>query len=442
MHRIKISGIILMVVLSACSKEQSFDIYSPGGDIHVRVITGTEGIFYSAEKGGKQVLLDSKLGLMFKNMEPLDRNFRVLSVADTAYSQTWEQPWGERRFIEENYRQLRLKLEEIKSPRRKMDLVFRVFNDGFGFRYEIPEQDGVDSIIISEEETEFRLPYVCKAWWIPAYKEKYYESLYRNTAISEMDTACVPVTIEINDSLYIAIHEADLTDYAAMNLFPGDTSTLVCDLTPWSTGEKVRTDAPMQSPWRTVIIAEKPGDLITSYLVLNLNGPPQITDCSWIKPGKYIGIWWGMHMNKFTWSQGPKHGATTENAIRYIDFAANNNFDGVLIEGWNYGWDNDWTKEGDKFSFTEPYPDFDIVAITRHAASRNVAIIGHHETGGATINYENQLDSSFSFYKKHGISIVKTGYVSPLLDNKEYHSSQYGVRHYRKVIETAARRGS
>jgi alpha-glucosidase len=195
----------------------------------------------------------------------------------------------------------------------------------------------------------------------------------------------------------------------------------------------------MITPWRTILIADKPGDLITSSIMLNLNEPSKIDDTSWIKPGKYVGIWWGMHQEKYTWAQGPKHGATTENAIRYIDFAAENNFDGVLIEGWNYGWDDDWTVNGHLFSFTRPYPDFDIKKTIEYAARKNVKLIGHHETGGATLNYENQLDSAFNFYRKMGVDVVKTGYVSSLLDGKERHSSQYGVQHYRKVIETAAK---
>jgi alpha-glucosidase len=254
-----------------------------------------------------------------------------------------------------------------------------------------------------------------------------------------MDTVCTPITIELGDSLFLTIQEANLTDYAAMNLYCVDTTTLTCDLTPWSTGEKVRTKTPMQSPWRIILLADKPGDLLTSYLVLNLNEPSKIDNTSWIKPGKYIGIWWGMHMGKYTWSQGPKHGATTKNALLYIDFAAENHFDGVLIEGWNYGWDGDWTVNGQLFSFVKPYPDFDMKKITDYAASKNIKIIGHNETGGATINYENQLDSAFKFYQHVGVSAVKTGYVSRYLDGKEYHSSQYGVQHFRKVIETAAK---
>lgn len=198
-------------------------------------------------------------------------------------------------------------------------------------------------------------------------------------------------------------------------------------------------NAPGVTPWRTMIIADNAGDLLLSRLMLNLNESCKIEDTSWIKTGRYIGIWWGMHTEDYTWHMGSKHGATTANTKRHIDFAAEHGFSGVLVEGWNQGWEYDWTREGYKFSFTRPYADFDLQEVTRYAAERNVELIGHHETGGSTRNYENQLDSAFALYKQYGVHVVKTGYVSPRLDGKERNSSQYGVRHYRKVIETAAR---
>lgn len=210
-------------------------------------------------------------------------------------------------------------------------------------------------------------------------------------------------------------------------------------LTPWHNGVKVYASTPFVSPWRILIVASRPGDLITSRLMLNLNEPCKISNTSWIKPGKYIGIWWGMHMNDYTWAQGPKHGATTANTKRYIDFAAKHGFNSVLVEGWNRGWDGNWTVEGDQFSFTRSSPDYDLEGLQRYALSKGVSLIAHNETGGAATNYENQLDSAFSLYHRLGIHCIKTGYVNPLLDNKELQHSQYGIRHYRKVIETAAK---
>ena len=290
-----------------------------------------------------------------------------------------------------------------------------------------------------DEITEFKLPTIDMAWWTAIYSEEYYEAITKFTPVNQMDTVCLPLTIETQSGKYLAIHEANLTDYAAMNLYCADSTTLTCDLTPWKTGEKVFVNAPFVTPWRMVIVADKPGDLITSYIELNLNEPCKIDDLSWIEPGKYVGIWWGMHMQKYTWHMGPKHGATTENTKKYIDFAAKHGFKGVLVEGWNEGWENDWTKEGDLFNFTKPYPDFDIKYLTDYANEKGVRLIGHHETGGATQNYEAQMEEAFAMYNKLGIRSVKTGYVGSRLDGMERHSSQYGIRHFRKVIETAAK---
>jgi alpha-glucosidase len=213
----------------------------------------------------------------------------------------------------------------------------------------------------------------------------------------------------------------------------------VSELVPWSNGIKVYAKTPFVSPWRTLIIGEKPGDLITSTIMLNLNEPCRLADISWIQPTKYIGIWWGMHLNKYTWAQGPKHGASTKNVMKYIDFASENGFGSVLVEGWNEGWDGNWSEDGTKFSFTNSYPDFDIGKITSYAVMKNVRLTGHHETGGAVANYENQMEDAFELYDKYGVNTVKTGYVNKYLDGREWHDGQFGVRHYRKVLETAAK---
>lgn len=235
-----------------------------------------------------------------------------------------------------------------------------------------------------------------------------------------------------------------------MTLMPQKDGTLKIDLVPWSDGVKVKGSTPLRTPWRTIQIAENPGDLITCYLILNLNEPNRLEDVSWVKPGKYIGIWWGLHLGKYTWGPGPKHGATTENAKRYIDFAAKYDIPMVLIEGWNEGWESDWVEHGERFKFTTPYEDFDIQEVTSYAAKKGVKIIGHHETGSAVKNYEEQIEAAFQFYKKLGIDAVKTGYAGhdPAIkrfDDQgnviglEWHHGQYMVNHYRKVIETAAR---
>ncbi|MFA9391703.1 MAG: glycoside hydrolase family 97 protein [Prolixibacteraceae bacterium] len=432
---------LLLFVAFGCSTvgEKSYAVSSPNGKINVSISTPNGQLVYRVNDADETILNESKLGLRFKKHSSLGEKVEVLDAISATFNETWEQPWGEKRLIENRYEELCLNLKESSGEGKLFSVRIKVYNDGFGFRYEVPEQKGVDSLVIMDEITEFNLPSVDMAWWTPIYSEDYYESITRHTPVNQMDTVNCPLTIETKSGKFLAIQDANLTDYAAMNIYCKDSSTLSVDLTPWSTGEKVFTKTPFVSPWRMMIIAEKPGDLITSYLELNLNDPCKIDDTSWIEPGRYIGIWWGMHMEKYTWHMGPKHGATTQNTKRYIDFAAKHGFSGVLVEGWNTGWENEWTHEGYKFSFTKPYPDFDIEKVTAYAASKGVRLIGHHETGGATKNYEAQMEDAFKLYESLGVRCVKTGYVGHLLDSIERHSSQYGVRHFRKVIETAAK---
>lgn len=436
--------IVFLLLIHSCN-EQPKDamVKSPDGAIVVESIIENGKIYYSVTRNNHPIIGKSLLGFVLDSGD-FSEGFKVEDVSHSSFKETWEQHWGEELYVENAYNQMIVTLVEEEGLRRRFSIIFRVFDDGLGFRYEFPEQENLKEFIILDELTEFSLEEDHTTWSFPAYSTEFYEGLYEESLVSELDTVVTPLTMKSKGGLYLSIHEANLTDYASMNLAPikqKSEITLKSELTPWSTGEKVFMKAPSVTPWRTLIIADKPGDLMLSRLMLNLNEPCRLEDISWIKPGKYIGIWWGMHMEKYTWAPGPKHGATTENAMRYIDFAAKYGFSGVLVEGWNFGWENDWTKEGDKFSFTQSYPDFDMDKVANYAKSKNVKVIGHHETGGSTINYESQLDSAYAFYKKYGVDVVKTGYVSPLLDQKERHSSQYGVRHYRKVIETAAKYG-
>ena len=364
-------------------------------------------------------------------------HFVIKGTERSSLDETWEQPWGESRYVRNHYNELKVLLQEV-AGKRKLNVIFRLFNDGIGYRYEFPQQESMDSLVIMSEATEFKMPRIHKAWWIPA-SDPYYECIATFSPINELDTVRTPLTMETAEGKYLAIHEANLTDYPKMNLTVKDSTTLCASLVPWSNGVAAYIKAPFVTPWRTVVIADKPGDLVTSYLMLNLNEPSKIKDTSWIKPGKYIGIWWEMHLGKGTWYYGPKHSATTANTKKYIDFASENGISGVLVEGWNVGWEGNWMKHGDSLDFTKPYPDFDIKAITDYAREKGVELIGHHETAAATRNYENQLDKAFAFYQQYGVHVVKTGYVNRLMDFKEAHDGQYGVRHYRKVIETAAK---
>lgn len=441
--------VITSILLTSCNNTRNLQESMTSPDGLLSLTTGVKDgkPFYTLAQGEQTLVHPSFLGMTLKG-NSLKDNFQIKNVRRNHMDETWEQPWGEEIEVRNHYNELILELEEKGGMKRQMNLEFRLFNDGLGFRYVFPKQKNFKEFVILDENTEYALPWDAKAWSIPTNGTQYYEALYTAEPLSQKDTVSTPVTLEVNDSLYITLHEANLTDYASLNLTPQKENnhteavvTLCSALTPWSTGEKVFASAPFVSPWRTIIVGKKPGDLLLSRLMLNLNEPCQIKDTSWIEPGRYIGIWWGMHKLEYTWHQGPKHGATTENTMRYIDFAAKHGFKGVLVEGWNWGWDGDWTKDGDKFDFCKPYPDYDLEKLANYARKKGVRIIGHNETGGAATNYENQLDSAFALYKKLGINAVKTGYVNVLLDNNELQHSQYGIRHYRKVIEKAAQYG-
>lgn len=416
-------------------------VTSPDGRLSLEVAVRDGRVGYTLDRDGKPLLDFSTLGFELKDAPALRDGLEICDTKTSSFDETWEQVWGEEHFVRNHYNELTVSLREQQAPNRRFDVVFRLFDDGMGFRCEFPEQPDLGEFVIMDEQTEFRFPKDHMAWWMPT-REPYYESIARHTPLSKMDTVNTPLTIECADGTFLALHEASLTDYAKMSLYPADEgTTLRSYLTPWSNGVKVYARTPFRTPWRTMIVGDTPGDLVTSRLMLNLNEPSKIEDTSWIHPMKYIGIWWSMHLFQETWSQGPHHGATTENMMRYIDFAAANGIEGVLAEGWNVGWDGEWTKNTDKIRFSEPYPDFDIARIADYAARKGVRLIGHHETGANTKNYEAQMEEAFAFCRRYGIRAVKTGYVNVLMDGKELHDSQYGVRHYRKVIETAARYG-
>jgi alpha-glucosidase len=444
------------VAASPASKEKNqalvggeLRVCSPDGRIEV-VFLLDEGVpRYAVSFGGRQVIRPSRLGFGFKGTGPLDRDLRIAASRHASFDETWIQPWGEAKEIRDHHNELCVDLWENSGARRRMRLVFRVFDDGLGLCYLLPEQTHLSELEISDERTEFALAGDHQAWWIPAYGKQRYEYLYRRSPISELGVVHTPLTMETEDGLFLSIHEAALTDYASMTLALSGDTTLKSDLIPWSDGIKVRGSTPLKTPWRTIQIAESPGELITSYLALNLNEPNRLGDVSWVHPGKYVGIWWAMHIRKSTFAPGPRHGATTENAKRHIDFAAEHGFAGVLVEGWNLGWEV-FCQEMGSFSFIEPYEDFDLEEVAAYARARGVMLIGHHETGGDVAEYEQQMESSFRLYQGLGVDTVKTGYASNDPGIKRYddsgepagvewHHGQHMVRHYRRVVETAAR---
>ena len=399
--------------------------------------------YYQVTRDDKSIINLSKMGFLLKGGDPLNQNFRIEKVKKSSFNENWAQVWGEQKNIRNHYNELRIQLLEKSEKPRKLNITFRMFDDGLGFRYEFPGQKHLNEFQIMDEITEFALAADNQVWWIPVYKYHRYEYLFQESPASQIDTVHTPLTMKTPDGLFLSIHEANLTDYAAMTLLRSDNYVLKCDLVPWSDGVKVKTTTPAKTPWRTIQIAESAGDLITSYLILNLNEANKIEDVSWIKPAKYVGIWWGMHLDVYSWGSGPKHGATTAKAKKYIDFAAKNGFYGVLIEGWNVDWDGVWWENGEIFNFTQPHPDYNIEEVSRYAADKGVKIIGHHETGAHIGNYEKQLEEAFKYFKKYGIDAIKTGYVGEDVistqGTKEWHHGQYMVRHYRKVVELAAK---
>ncbi len=411
-------------------------VTSPDGRIRVEVAIGDgRTLFYSVSRDGQPIIEPSRLGLEIKDLPDMADGFTIDKASTASKAETWHPVWGEESAIYNNYRELRLSLSQKKlAPERKIAVVFRVFDDGIGFRYEFPRQAKLGDFTITDELTEFAFTGRHTTWSLPVEGIRFYEGLFRKLPIDSVGWASTPVTIRTDSGLHMALHEANLTDYAAMNVkaTPG-SNTLRAALTPWSTGDKVYVTDVRVTPWRTLIIADNAGDMMLSRLMLNLNEPCALTDTSWIKPQRYIGVWWAYHMKKNTWEDGPAHGATTENVKRHIDFAACNNFNGVLVEGWNPDW-RTWD-----FSYTQSYPDFDLPELARYAKSKGVSLIGHHETGGRIRNYEEQMEQGMALYEQNGMHFVKTGYVGDLLDDRERHSSQFGVRHYRKVIEAAAR---
>jgi alpha-glucosidase len=424
-------------------------VRSPDGAVEVELKLVDGEPVYLVRRFGQEVIRPSRLGFLLSDAAPLTQNFEIVSETRDSVDGTWTQPWGEKKETRCAYNELRVLLRQRDEQARSLAVVFRVFDDGVGFRYEIPEQANLQQVLIADELTEFAFADDASAWWIPAFEENRDEYIYKNSPVSSLRKVHTPVTFQTRDDVYLSIHEAALVDYSCMALANVGDRTLKAELYPWSDGVKVRGKTPLVTPWRTIQIVDTPGELITSSLNLNLNEPCKLDDVSWIRPGKYVGVWWEMHIGRSTWGSGEKHGANTANVKRYIDFAEKYGFDGVLVEGWNEGWDGDWQANGKQFNFTRPYPDFDIDELCRYAKTKDVHLIGHHETACGIGNYESQLDDAMAFYERLGVPLVKSGYVGygrgiERLDAKgqkqyEWHFGQFMVRHHQHVIESAAR---
>ncbi|MDB4870565.1 MAG: hypothetical protein JWL97_1569 [Gemmatimonadales bacterium] len=438
------AALLMTPTVTAAIAQDTLSVASPDGRNKVGVRVNEGKLYYTLSRDSRPLLLPSMLGFEFRGGPTLRDGLRITGSSRATFDQTWTQPWGEVSHIRDHHNELRVSVAETAAPGRKFDFVVRAFNDGIGFRYELPAQPALGDFVISDELTQFNLADDSKAWWIPSNRPRLdrSEMLYSSSPVSVIDSVQTPLTMQTRDGrTFMVIHEANLVDYARMNIAGPrmDSRLLHVALAPWQNGDKVRGHTPFVTPWRTIQLADKATDLSPAVLGLNLNPPNVLGDVSWVKPMKYVGIWWGMHINTMTWSSGPKHGATTENTKRYIDFAAANGIGGVLVEGWNTGWDGDWIKNANAFSFTEAYPDYDLPGLARYAQSKGVKLIVHNETSGGIVNYEKQMDAAFALYHSLGLDAIKSGYVTDTTPEGNSHHSQFMVRHYRKVLETAAK---
>lgn len=424
-------------------------VESPGHVLAAELQLDEGRLSYRVTRFGVPVINPSRMGFLLRGGK-LERDLALTTQASRSVDETWEQPWGESRFVRNHYNELRARFTETIGLKRAIDVVFRIYDDGVGFRYEFPDQPQLKDVIIDDELTEFVVAAPSTAWWIPAGEWNRYEYLYNKTPLNEVGQAHTPITVRTDNDLYIAFHEAALVDYASMWLRRVEGQRFRAQLSPASEGWKVHRTAPFNTPWRTLQIADTAGGLYESNLILNLNEPNKLGDVSWFKPSKYIGIWWSMHLDQATWATGKRHGATTAETKRYIDFAAKNGFRGVLVEGWNPGWDGQWFGNGWNFDFTRATPDFDIEALSAYAKRKGVHLVGHHETGCAVSHYESQLDAALDFYARLGVDSVKTGYVcdagqierkdgdGPVV--REWHDGQWQSRHHLRVVMAAAKR--
>ena len=451
---------------------------SPDGSVMLSFSLKSDGTpSYKVTYKNKPVINESTLGFTLKKAEPLTNNFKVVDTKKSTFKETWKPVWGEESEILNHYNELLVSLEQ-NNTNRKMNIRFRVYNEGVGFRYEFPSQKELTYFVVEEELSQFAMTGDHTAWWIPGdYDTQEYD--YTESKLSEIrglmkeavtenvsQFAFSPTGVQTSlmmktkDGLYINLHEAALVDYSLMNLNLDDkTFVFQSWLTPDAKGDKGYLMAPCHSPWRTIMVSDDARKILASRLILNLNEPCAIADTSWIKPVKYVGVWWEMITGKNSWSYtndlptidlntvdysktkpNGTHGANNEEVRKYIDFAAKHGFDQVLVEGWNIGWE-DWfgNKKDYVFDFVTPYPDFDLKALNEYAHSKGVKLMMHHETSGSTRNYERHMKAAYELMNKYGYNSVKSGYVGDILPVGEHHYSQSTINHYLYAIKEAAK---
>lgn len=457
------------------------EIRSPDGNVVLGFKMTTDGRpSYSVKYKNKTIVRESKLGFELKDQPQLTGRFIIRNSEIKEYNQVWKPVWGEVAAIRDHHRQYTVRLQQKldnMTPGREVVLHFRVFNDGVGFRYEFPEQNNLKDFVVADEKTEINLTGDHKAFWIPGdYETNEYaysttklsgiKAKTKSDAATEIGTRTpfadnavqTPLMLKTADGIYVSIHEAALVNYPAMHLVVDQaTFGMKAHLAPNRDGVKAVLRAPAVTPWRTIIISDDARNILASKTILNLNEPSKIADTSWIKPQKFVGVWWEMHIGTGSWNYADvadttltgtdwrslkpngKHAANTANVKRYIDLAAKNNIHGVLVEGWNIGWEDWYGKMKDQvFDFVTPYPDFDVAELRKYAASKNVKLIMHHETSASVENYDRRVDDAFRFMKSNGYDAVKTGYVGRILPKGEFHDGQWMVNHYNRVAEKAA----
>ena len=469
-----------MLFMSSCEEQKSKENYSLSSPDEKNTVTFslTEAgkPTYTIAHDGVVVVDTSAMGFDLKDLDALSEDFEIIKTETSTADETWQMPWGEQLEVRNHYNELIIYLQETSENKRKLNIHFKAYNDGIGFRYEFPEQENLNEFIIADENTEFNLTGDHKTWWIPGDWD-IYEHLYSETNFSEIDALAkannpdlnasyipenavnTPVTMKTAEGLYLSFHEADLTDYAGMTLKVNQSEhKMISELVGSERlGGKAQIKAPFNTPWRTIQIADRAGDLIESKMILNLNDPNELGDVDYFTPMKYVGIWWEMHIGKSTWDMegtqdmntftvgekgSSQHGATTANAKKYIDFASENGIKGLLVEGWNTGWDK-WINTDDRegvFDFITPYPDYDFDEVMAYAKDKGVEVIMHHETSAAPLTYEKQMDAAYDFMKANGINSVKTGYVGKIIPKGEYHHGQWMVKHYQKVLDETAKK--
>ena len=450
---------------------------SPNSNLSLSFTLNADGKpFYQLSYKGRAIIKPSALGIVLKDASSFDHNFVIAKSETKTVDESWNPVWGEVKTIRNNYNELRVTLSQKNISDRTLILTFRVFNDGIGFRYEFPSSRAFQYFIVADELTEFKMAGNHKAFWIPGdFDTNEYE--YTTSTLNKINTTIgkyaselsahapisvsavqTPLMMKTADSIYINIHEAALINYPAMNLILNKkTLTFRAALVDDPLGNKAYLQTPAKTPWRTIVVSDRAVDILASKLILNLNEPNAIGATDWINPQKYIGIWWEMHVDYGSWNfadttnlklketdwdhlkPNGKHSANTERVKRYIDFAAEHGFPGVLVEGWDIGWEDWWGKwKEEVFDFVTPYPDFNVQELHSYAASKNVKLIMHHETSASVTNYERRMDEAYRFMKENGYDAVKTGYVGRIIPRGEHHDGQWMVNHYVHVAEKTA----